>query len=185
MKKSIHMTLGRISRIAALLGACAVVPVPAQAQDTPSLPSGASSLQETFGDWRVTCQVSESTKRCALSQQQAQQNGERMLAIELVPGSNNTMTGTLVLPFGLLLDAGVALQVDEQVALASIQFHTCIPAGCVVLLTLNAATTTALRNGETLNVAVKAADSQQEIQLKISLSGLPAALDRLSVLLEG
>jgi len=185
MKQFINLTLGRISRIAALLGVFATSPALAQAEATPTLPGGASSLQETFGDWRITCQVSESTKRCALSQQQAHQNGERLLAIELEPGPDNTMTGTLILPFGLLLDAGVVLQVDEQAALASIRFHTCIPGGCVVMLTLNAATTTALRNGETLNVAVKAADGQQDVQLKISLSGLPAALDRLSVLLEG
>lgn len=185
MTKTFHMTFGWIVRTAVLLGACAAVPALAQAQDAPSLPGGASSLQETFGDWRVACQIAGSTKRCALSQQQAQQNGERVLTIELVPGPDSTVAGTLILPFGLLLDAGVVLQVDEQKALAPVRFHTCIPAGCLVPLTLDAETTIALRSGETLNVAGKAADrQQQDIQLKISLSGLSAALDRLSILLE-
>ena len=79
-----------------------------------TLPGGASSLNETYKDWRVTCVQQGATKRCALSQTQVQQNGQRVLAIELAAPSGNTVTGTLVLPFGLALDSGIAFQIDEK-----------------------------------------------------------------------
>ena len=39
-----------------------------------SLPGGASSLNETYRDWRVACAQQGAAKRCVLSQIQAQQN---------------------------------------------------------------------------------------------------------------
>ncbi|MBF2998633.1 invasion associated locus B family protein, partial [Pseudomonas aeruginosa] len=83
---------------------------------------------------RVACQIVQAVKRCVISQQQAQQNGQPLLAIELQPGPANTTTGNLVLPFGLLLDAGVTLQIDEQPAMPPARFRTCLPADCIVTL---------------------------------------------------
>lgn len=47
------------------------------------LPGGASSLNETYEDWRIACARQGNRKRCVLSQVQTQQNGQRVLAIEL------------------------------------------------------------------------------------------------------
>ena len=91
------------------------------------LPGGASSLNETYRDWRVTCVQQGTAKRCALSQAQAQQNGQRVLAMELSAPTANTVSGTLVLPFGLALDSGVAFQIDDKPAMAPIRFRTCLP----------------------------------------------------------
>ncbi len=35
-----------------------------------SLPNGATSINETFGDWAVSCAIADNRKTCALSQQQ-------------------------------------------------------------------------------------------------------------------
>jgi len=75
--------------VLAIAGAIAPL-APALAQDAPSLPGGASSLQETFGDWRVACWVTDASRNCALSQQQARQNGQRVLAIELRACADDT-----------------------------------------------------------------------------------------------
>lgn len=49
-------------------------------------------------------------KLCAISQTRAQQNGQRLLAIELNAPGGDGATGTLVLPFGLALDSGVTFR---------------------------------------------------------------------------
>lgn len=130
MERPSNLRTPRLLRTAALLIACAVLSSSmVLAQDAPSLPGGASSLQDTFGDWRVACQIVDTTRRCALSQQQARQDGQRVLAIELQSGPDNTVTGNLILPFGLLLNAGVSLQIDEQSPMDTQFFRTCLPAG--------------------------------------------------------
>lgn len=180
------MTINRAFRLTVLLIACTAVTPAALAQDTSSssLPGGASSLQETYQDWRVACRLIEATKRCALSQQQARQDGQRVLAIELQAGADNGVTGNLILPFGLLLDAGVTLQIDEQPAMAPLPFRTCLPAGCAVPITLDQAEVDALRAGTTLNLTAKAGDTEQDLALAISLNGFSTALDRIVELTE-
>ncbi|WP_455707330.1 invasion associated locus B family protein [Mesorhizobium sp. ORM8.1] len=58
------------------------------------------------------------------------------MAVELGRNSEATLAGNLVLPFGLVLDAGATLQ-DRQQLLEALRFSTCSPARCVVPLTLD------------------------------------------------
>lgn len=153
---------------------------PAIAQ-TSGLPGGASSLNETYKDWRVACVHNGATKRCVLSQVQAQQNGQRVLAIELNAPNGNAVTGTLVLPFGLALDSGVILQIDEKPAMQPIRFRTCLPTGCIVTVSFDAPTIVALRAGTTLK-AKATADGGAAAPFSISLQGFGTALDRVGVL---
>lgn len=176
-------SFARLGAIALAIACATLAPSAAQAQDAPVLPGGASALQETYGAWLFTCQTAEAVRRCAIVQQQVRQGGQRVLSIELQPASDNTATGTLVLPFGLLLDAGITVQVDDQPVGEDLRFHTCGPAGCVVRLTLDAATITALRNGETFTIVGKTADTQQDFPLAVSLNGIAAALDRSAAFL--
>ncbi|MFI0849458.1 invasion associated locus B family protein [Mesorhizobium sp. IMUNJ 23232] len=154
---------------------------PAAAQEAGSaLPGGASSLQETYQDWKLACQSAPQTA-CSISQQQTQQNGQRVLAIELLKGADGSVAGNLFLPFGLLLDAGVTLQIDDGKPREPVRFSTCLPAGCLVPLSFDAKTIAALRTGTTLRIKAKSID-QKEVALSVSLKGLAAALDRLKVL---
>jgi invasion protein IalB len=154
----------------------------AQAQAT--LPGGASSLRETYQDWLVAC-VQKKTKRCALSQQQSQENGRRVLGVEIVPGPDGkTATGILVLPFGLALDAGVTLQIDDKPAEAPLRFSTCLSGGCLVPLSFDEAFLSALRAGEALKATAKAFDGGQAVSLSVSLKGFSAAFDRVAVLVK-
>lgn len=151
------------------------------AQATSTLPGGASSLTETFRDWSVACTQRGTTKRCILSQLQAQQNGQRVLAIELAPPNGTTVSGTLVLPFGLALDSGVAFQVDDKPAMQPVRFRTCLPGGCLVNLSFDAATLVALRAGAVLKVKATE-DGGAVAPFSISLQGFGVALDRVAVL---
>jgi invasion protein IalB len=175
MLRRIHRTL--------LIAVCLSVPAlgGVLAQEGAALPGGASSLQETYQDWLVSC-VQQNGKRCALAQR-TQQNGQQVMAIELVPaGDGETATGTLVLPFGLALDAGVALQADDNPAGAPLRFSTCLSGGCLVPLSLDAALLDGMRGGETLKVMSKAADSDRAVPLSVSLKGFGAAFDRVNAL---
>lgn len=151
------------------------------AEANSGLPGGASSLNETYKDWRVACAQQGNAKRCALSQIQAQQNGRRVLAIELNIPSNNTVSGTLVLPFGLALDSGVSFQIDEKPAMQPLRFRTCMPGGCLVSVSFDAATVTALRAGTALKIKATV-DGGAVAPFSISLQGFATALDRVGVL---
>lgn len=148
---------------------------------TSSLPGGASSLSETYGDWRVGCVQNGSTKRCVLSQIQARPNRQRVLAIELGAPLGNTASGTLALPIGLALESGATFQIDEKPAMRPIRFRTCLPTGCLADVAFDGPTLAALRAGAVLKVKT-AADDGAAIPFSISLRGFGAALDRIGML---
>jgi invasion protein IalB len=151
--------------------------IAARAQQTPALPGGASSLQETYQDWRVACQVANKLKRCVIAQQQNQQNGQRVLAIELNAPSGHMVAGTLALP----LDAGVAFQIDEKPAMPPMRVRTCVPSGCLVDVGFDAQTVAALRAGTAIKIKATA-DGGATMPLSISLRSFGAAIDRVAVL---
>jgi invasion protein IalB len=156
----------------------------ALAQGQGTLPGGASSLRETYEDWIVSC-VQREGRHCLLQHQQNQQNGQRILAVEVVGSADGkAATGTLVLPFGLALDAGVSLQVDEKPSGAPLRFSTCLPAGCVVPLSFDDAFLSALRTGATLKTMVKAANTNEPLAFSIPLKGFSAAFDRVTALMK-
>lgn len=145
------------------------------------LPGGASSLNETYRDWVVACQVANNAKRCVMSQQQNQQNGQRVLAIELNAPDGNAVSGALILPFGLALDSGVTFQIDDKPALQPGRFRTCMPAGCLVAVSFDAPTLVALRAGTALKIKA-VADGGTAAAFSISLQGFATALDRVRAL---
>lgn len=160
--------------------------ISAFAQDG-GLPGGATSLREGHGDWTVSCNVTTQNgtagKACSLSQEQADgQSRQRVLAVEFRP-NGDVSEGTLVLPFGLALDQGITLQIDDGAALPPLRFRTCLPGGCIVDLNFDSEILAALRKGSTLKVKV-VADGGKETNLALSLKGFPSALDRTTALLQ-
>lgn len=151
-----------------------------------SLPGGATTLNETHGDWTVACMLVAAadggkTRRCVFSQQQiSQETRQRALAIELRP-ENEGAKGVLILPFGLALAAGVTYQLDDGAAGAMQSFRTCVPAGCIVDIAFDAGTIASLKANKTLKVNVTA-DGGQPIELSIPLMGFSSAYDRAATL---
>jgi invasion protein IalB len=146
------------------------------------LPGGASSLTESYGDWAVACTTADEGAAkvgCAISQQQATQQGERFLSIELHLDADSAQ-GILILPFGLNVGAGVRFQVDDG-APTERPFRTCLPVGCVVELRLDAATLDAFRAGKAFDVVAQA-DKGGDATFAISLKGVADALARTLVL---
>lgn len=157
------------------LSVIAAEPAPA------TLPGGATSLVETFADWQVGCAVQGAAKRCALTQEQVnQQTRQRVFAIELTT-SGDKLEGVLIMPFGLALERGVTLQIDDQPATTTAKFRTCLPGGCLVPLTFDAKSAAALRVGALVKVKASA-DGGPEQVFSISLKGFSQALDRIVAL---
>jgi len=96
-------------------------------------------------------------------------------------GVNKPITGTLVLPFGLALDAGVLFQIDEKPAMQPLRFRTCVPSGCLVNVFFDAATLVALRAGAALKIKATA-DGGAAAPFAVSLQGFGTALDRVATL---
>ena len=163
-----------------LLGAAAICfgCLPAVAAST--LPGGASSLTEAHGDWTVRCAVTTAggAVNCGVSQEQLDKGThKRMLLIGINAGSEGGATGSLVLPFGLALESGVTLQVDDGTVTSPLHFRTCLPAGCVVPINWNKASVDALRTAKTVKAAA-VSDNGQPAPFTISMAGFASALDR-------
>ncbi|EXL09411.1 invasion associated locus B family protein [Aquamicrobium defluvii] len=172
------MKTAKSTFLAALLFATGALGVPsAVSQEAAVLPGGATSLQETHEDWQISCQIANGAKQCAVLQQQYQQGGQRILAIEVQSQSEGGIKGVAVLPFGLKLQEGVAFQIDDEPALPAAHFSTCLPAGCILPVEFDAAALKTLRSGSTLRLKVTSTD-EKELTFSVSLKGFSSALDR-------
>jgi invasion protein IalB len=162
----------------------------AQAQEPlstrPSLPGGASSLQESFEDWLVLCNVAGNAKQCAVNQVQTDtKSGQRILAVEMMPTSTGGTSGNIVMPFGLDLASGLSFVVDGAGAPKPLAFKTCLPSGCIVPAVFDKATLSALKAGKQLRLTGRSADDPTKpVNLTVSLKGLGPALDRVAGILK-
>lgn len=144
-----------------------------------SLPNGAASINETYGDWTVACSIVDDEKVCVFSQTQGNnQTGQRVFAIELRPPADGKTEGMLLLPFGLKLDDGVKLKIDEQNLGQGARFSTCVPAGCLVPLSFPTVATDALKKGEKLIVNATRSGGGEPPVFTIPLNGFTAAFNR-------
>lgn len=162
---------------AATLAALSASAVPAA-----PLPGGASTLQETYQDWTVSCQTQNETTACVIRQDQSSaQTRQRVLTAELRNGGDGKVDGVILLPFGLDLAKGAALKIDEADG-PKLAYSTCLPQGCLAPVHLDARQTAALKKGETLNLSATALSPSQPVAFKISLKGFGAAFDRIVAL---
>jgi invasion protein IalB len=155
----------------------------AQANAAGQLPGGATALRETHGDWIVACTSGTQTKVCGLSQQQAdRRSGQRVLAVEVGPPTTEGTQVTLVLPFGVQLDKGAVVQVDEGPPSGPFAFKTCLPVGCVVEFSLDRQGVETWRKGGALSVKTVVVSNGKEALFTVPLKGFSSALDRVTAL---
>ncbi|KAB2770270.1 invasion associated locus B family protein [Brucella anthropi] len=150
-----------------------------QHQPAPRADDGPSSLSETYEDWRVACAAAADNKTtCSFSQVQVNQNGQRVLTVELMPAKDDGLNGILVMPFGLNLDKGVTFAIDDTSPGKPSRFRTCLPGGCVVRLTFTQSTTAVLKSGSMLKLGAIASDTEKDVTFSVSLKGFQRALER-------
>lgn len=149
-----------------------------------SLPNGASSINEAYGDWTVICGIVEGEKVCTLSQTHtSSKTGKPVFAIELKPPADGKTNSVILLPFGLKFDDGVTLKIDEQTLEPGARFSTCVPAGCLLPIAFPTAATEAMKQGEKLIVgATNSTGDGKPPTFTFSLDGFTAALSRVTEL---
>ncbi|WP_332694568.1 invasion associated locus B family protein [Bosea sp. (in: a-proteobacteria)] len=166
---------------------------PATAQATPTvsqpkpatatLPNGASAINEVFGDWTVDCRITDGQKLCALTQSQGDsRTNQRVFAIELRAPKDGRAEGTILMPFGVKLENGAVLKLDDKDLGQSLRFSTCVPSGCLLPISFPTAATDAMKAGKTLTAAALNLSSGEVVSFNIALNGFGPALDRLSQL---
>ncbi|MGX9393925.1 invasion associated locus B family protein (plasmid) [Nitrobacteraceae bacterium UC4446_H13] len=148
-----------------------------------TLPNGASSINETYGDWTVDCRIVDRQKQCSLSLAQGnKETGQRLFAIELCSPKDGKTEGNVLMPFGLNLDAGALLKLDDKDLGKGLRFSTCVPQGCLLPISFPAVATDAMRKATKLVVASLNLSSNEPVTFNISMNGFSTALTRTSEL---
>lgn len=178
------MLLNRINSAAAIL---LLLMGTAWADDAAGLPDGASTINESHGDWTVRCATAAAGQpnpgvHCGISQTlMDKKTNKRVLLIGLSQQVGGAVKGTLLMPFGLALKAGATLQIDDGPVTSPASFRTCLPAGCLINLDWPQTTVVALRNAKVLKVHASG-DNGQAADFTVSLNGFGSAIDRVSAL---
>ncbi|MFH1556674.1 MAG: invasion associated locus B family protein [Pseudomonadota bacterium] len=154
----------------------AAKPAPA----APSLPNGATSINETYGDWTVSCSITDGQKICVTTQSQGNsQTGQRTFAVELRVPKDGKTEGVLLMPFGLKLDDGVKLKIDDQNLGQGARFSTCFAQGCLVPVSFPTIATDAMMKGKSLIVTASNVNGGEPPVFTVPLDGFTAALKRI------
>jgi invasion protein IalB len=147
------------------------------------LPNGASSISETYGDWTVNCRLFEGQKQCLLLQAQGDtQTKQRIFEIQLRTPKDGKTEGTILMPFGLKLDSGAIISLDDKDLGQALHFSTCTPQGCLLPVSLQAITIEAMKKGKMLTVASLNLNNGEVVAFKISLEGFAVASARTAEL---
>lgn len=159
---------------------------PAVSQPKPAaaaLPNGASAINEVYGDWTVDCRITDGQKLCLLTQTQGDsRTNQRVFAIELRAPKDGKAEGTILMPFGVKLENGAVLKLDDKDLGQGLRFSTCVPSGCLLPISFPTAATDAMKAGKTLTAAALNLSSGEIISFNIVLNGFGPALERISQL---
>ncbi|GGC69853.1 invasion associated locus B family protein [Chelatococcus reniformis] len=156
---------------------------PASAAATATLPRGASVISETYGDWTIECRVVQGRKACTLSQAQGDPNtGRRVFAIEFLPTRDGQTPGTILVPFGVNLEPGIKLKLDETDLGRGAIYSTCISTGCLVPISFPTVATDAMKKSKTLVVIATRPGQTEPVTFSAPLQGFGEALTRMTEL---
>lgn len=146
-----------------------------------TLPNGASAINETYGDWTVDCRIANGARLCVLLQSQGNsQTGQRVFAIELRAPKDGRAEGTILFPFGMKLENGAVLRLDDKDLGQGLRFSTCLAQGCLLPISFPTVATDAMKAGKALTVAALNLSNNEPVSFNVSLTGFGAALDRIA-----
>jgi invasion protein IalB len=145
------------------------------------LPNGASSITERYGDWTVDCHIDNGQKICVTSQAQGnRQTGQRAFAIELRTPKDGKTEGAVLMPFGLKLENGAILKLDDKNLGTGLRFSTCVAEGCLLPISFPTIATDAMKTAKTLSVAALNLSNNDVVNFNVSLDGFAAAFARVA-----
>lgn len=185
---------GRLARAVLLATGCTLGVVAgtghAQAQQAApgaAAPPGATPpelREERVQDWTVLCGTPSAggPEQCEMRQQIADAEGNTLVLAVIGKLPDRPEPGMLVLmPLGIFLPAGVALQIDNGPEVP-LQVQRCIQTSCQVELLLDAEIMNRMKAGTKATVTYAGQNPQGQVarvQAEISLLGFTAALGRV------
>jgi invasion protein IalB len=148
-------------------------------------PPGVEMTERRFQDWIVRCgrPQGQEAEVCEMQQQQIDNEDRTVMAVAVgrVPGSSDV--GLLILlPLGILLPAGVTMQIDGGGAIP-LEVERCERQGCRIERLIDADLLSRLKAGTKATVFFEAFDPQgkrQRLGVPISLLGFTAALNEVT-----
>ncbi|UWQ94559.1 invasion associated locus B family protein [Rhodobacteraceae bacterium M385] len=142
----------------------------------------AEPVRDTVGNWLIECVDAT----CVVSQTLLDaETNQRVVILTLQEAGADRMAGTLQLPFGLALQAGVQLSLGGVALDAAVPISTCMPIGCLVQLGFETDVLDGFASGDTLSVSVIIFDSGEMATFVLEMEGLSAARDRAASLVAG
>jgi invasion protein IalB len=160
---------------------------PQQQEPAPegAAPPDVEMTERQFQDWMVRCgrPRGQEAEVCEMQQQQIDNEDRTVMAVAVgqVPGSSNV--GLLILlPLGILLPAGVTMQIDSGDAIP-LQVDRCERQGCRIERLIEPDLLSRLKAGTKATVFFEAFDPQgkrQRLGVPISLLGFTAALNEVT-----
>lgn len=162
-----------------LLGTLALGAAPALAQAT----APQETVKDTIGAWQIRCV--QDGKVCVMAQAGKGKEGNdvieirirRLSGVKAPDGTEVAAAIQVAAPLGVLLPAGLRMQVDEKKPRGA-PFEVCGPSGCVVRQPMTKDFLDELRNGKEAKVTILAVP-QTEVVVPISLSGFTKAYNSL------
>lgn len=138
-------------------------------------------VRETFGDWELRCERTESGEDpCQLYQLLEDQEGNAVAEISVfdLPENSQAAAGaTVVTPLMTLLTEQITLAVDGGTA-KRYPFSWCSAIGCIARVGFTEEEVQSFRRGNTARLAiVPAAAPDQRVILDVSLSGFTAGFE--------
>lgn len=168
-------------------GAAPAADAPAEAGDT-AASAGESQVgqyyaKSTNGDWTTRCiRAGQGKDPCELYQLMKDNEGNSVAEITLIPLKNGEIAAgaTLIAPLETDLIQGLGLGIDNAQARAY-PFSFCAPVGCVARIGFTAGELSSLKRGNVAKVSLRpfGANTDEPVQLQLSLAGFTAAFDEL------
>lgn len=154
----------------------ALVSGAALAQEQPTATASAQSA-----GWTSHCASGARGGPAACSVEQSvilQEGNRRLLTIRVdMPDAPRTATMLLQAPLGILLPAGLSLQVDNAQPL-QLELQSCDPNGCYASMPLGDPLLALLISGASLRVGMQST-AKEPITIDIPLAGFTAAYERI------
>lgn len=129
---------------------------------------------KSFGDWQVRCEQQKGADKVCVMTQQAlvQDSGQRLMQANIAKQDGTTKM-TLILPLGIFLPGGAALQLDEKKH-SDLTVVFCTQAGCFVNLDLDSDLREAISGSESAAISLQPTDGQT-VNVPLSVNGFADA----------
>lgn len=151
-----------------------------------SLPSlaeehNASSVKETYQDWRLTCNETGENSVCEIQQMIVNQNKQVVSMISFGPSGDRPKALQIALPHMLDLTQGVQIVIDNN-ASTVMPFRYCSSQACFVLIPEDSELLDQMKSGTAGIIRARQMGQQQLLQIQFSLMGFTAASSSLGEL---